>query len=97
MEVVKYATRKGQRHTIERLKTEEGLLTDQKGIAEELSRYFSSLAGTIDGNVDDVGSRLPVSEYEFKFKRVATLQIHVEAQGKHMGTPVRCTMSQDIV
>ncbi len=29
---------KGQRHTIERLKSEEGLLTDQKGIAEELSR-----------------------------------------------------------
>ena len=38
----------GRRHRIETMKTGMGVLTDQKSIADEFNRYFSSLVGAVE-------------------------------------------------
>ena len=53
------------------MKTKRGVLTNQRSIAEEISRFFSSLVGVLDeGSTADAVSRLPFCEHEFKFNAV---------------------------
>ena len=59
----------GQRLVTE-LKTAETVLTDQESIADEFSKYFSTLSGVLNEDVDERVGRLPECDHEFHFKRV---------------------------
>ena len=48
----------GQIH-VTGIKTKGGTLTDQKNIIEEFSRYFSSLAGALEGAADEAIKEIP--------------------------------------
>ena len=54
---------RGSRQKIEAIRTQNGRITDQQGIVEELSRYFSSWSGVpgVDVDVERLSHSLTVS------------------------------------
>ena len=66
---------RGSRKGIDVVRTEEGLITDLRGIVDEYNVSFSSLTGTQDTEpvVETIClpcSSFPVEHQEFKFKRI---------------------------
>ena len=60
----------GSRQKIEAIRTQNGRITDQQGIVEELSRYFSSWSGVPGVDVDAEQWALPFLDCEFKFEKI---------------------------
>ena len=60
------------KHGINSIRTDSHLLTEREDIADEFGRYFSSIVGDSDSEVNsaDVCARLRGCEKEFKFDRV---------------------------
>lgn len=62
---------RGSRQKIEAIRTQNGRITDQQGIVEELSRYFSSWSGVpgVDVDVERLSHSLTVSSSLRRLKR----------------------------
>lgn len=59
----------GQRLVTEH-RTAEAVVTNEQSIVDEFSKYFSTLSGELNGDIDENVGRLPECGHEFHFKRV---------------------------
>ena len=48
----------------------KNVLRDQKNIADEFNRYFSSLVGAVEDGDNSAACSFPACDHQFKFKKV---------------------------
>ena len=52
------------------MKTGMGVLMDQKSIADEFNRYFSSQVEAVEDGDNSAACSFPARDHQFKFKKV---------------------------